>query len=130
MKNTILFLVIIVFASFCSKDDEPKIATELIGSWIWIESSGGIAGVTSTPETTGNEITIEFTSEKYTKYINGVVDIEMTYKIENGNTIRKTENTYLIIYENERKQSIELIGNKLILFDECYDCYQNEYVKK
>jgi len=130
MKNLILSLIFISLAFFCSANDKSQIATELIGTWIWIKSSGGISGVTSTPATTGNEIKIEFSSEKYTKYINGFVDNEMTYKIEKGNSIRKTGDTYLIIYENDQKQSIELIGKKLILFDECYDCYQNEYVKK
>ncbi len=35
----------------------------------------------------------------------------------------------LMIYENDRKQSIVLNENKLILYDECFDCYQNEYIK-
>jgi len=130
MKSILLVLSFIGLVSFCSKDEDPQIAAALIGKWIWIESSGGIAGVIKTPSTTGNEITIEFTAKKFTKFVNGIVDLEMTYKIETGSSIRSKENTFLIIYENDQKQSIELNGNKLILFDECYDCFQYEYLKE
>jgi len=130
MKSIVLILFIIASVSDCSKNDDPKITAELLGKWNWIESSGGFAGKTETPATTGNSITIEFTREKYIKYVNGLAEQEMTYQIEKGKSIRKTEDSFLILYENGRKQSIEIIDNKLILFDECHDCYQNEYVKE
>ena len=129
MKNIFLFLIFIGIFFSCSKDDDPQISSEIMGKWTWIKSSGGIGSITETPATTGNKITIEFSSEKYTKYINGIVNLVMTYKIETGSSIRMAENTDLIIYENEWKQSIKLSGNKLILYDECYDGFQNEYIK-
>jgi hypothetical protein len=111
----------------CSQKNQVP---QLLGTWTWLESSGGFAGKTETPETTGNIISITFSKDKYTKYLNGELNSEMTYKIEKGSSIRTEDDTYLIIYENGRKQSIELIENKLILYDECHDCYQNEYIKK
>jgi len=130
MKNIFLFLVFIGIFSSCSNDDDSQISPKIIGKWIWIESSGGIAGSAETPEATGNQITIEFSRENYRKYINGVLDVEMSYKIEKGKSIRKTEDTDVIIYENEWKQSFELIDNELMLYDECYDCFQYEYIKE
>ncbi len=130
MKNLILLLSLISSLSFCSKNVESQIKTKLIGKWSWIESSGGIMGKTISPATTGNQIIIEFTSNKYFKYTNDSLEIEMSYKIEKGSSIRISEETYLIIYENGQKQSIGMEGNNLILYDECHDCYQNEYVKK
>jgi len=79
-----------------------------------------------TPKTTGNEIIIEFSLNTCKKYVNGILDNEITYKIEMGNSIIKNEETDIITLENEWRQSIELNGNKLTLYDECYDCFQNE----
>ena len=129
MKSLLLIFSLFSMLSFCSKE-ESQIKDKLIGEWTWVESSGGFAGKIETPSTTGKEITIEFSSEKYIKYVNGDIESEMTYTIEKGSSIRTTEETYLIVYENGKKQSVELIDNKLILYDECHDCYQNEYVRK
>ena len=129
MKNVIILLFILTFSS-CSKDDKPQISSGIFGKWIWTQSSGGIAGVIETPETSGNQVAIEFSTNTCKKYINGNLDIELTYKIETGNSIRKIEETDLIIFENGWKQSIELVGNKLILYDECFDCFQNEYIRE
>jgi hypothetical protein len=129
MKNVIILLFILTF-SMCSKDDKPQISSGIFGKWIWTQSSGGIAGVIETPETSGNQVAIEFSTNTCKKYINGNLDIELTYKIETGNSIRKIEETDLIIFENGWKQSIELDGNKLILYDECFDCFQNEYIRE
>lgn len=130
MKNLIILLSLISSISFCSKNVESQIKKELTGKWSWIESSGGIMGKTINPATTGNQITIEFTSDKFFQYTNDSLALEMSYKIEKGKTIRSSEETFLIVYENGQKQSVEVEGNKLILYDECHDCYQNEYIKK
>ncbi len=130
MRRLFLVFAFIGILSSCSKDEATPIKTEIIGKWNWVQSSGGIGGDTSTPETTGNQITIEFTESVYKKYINGNLDTEMPYKVETGNSIWKEEKTDIIIYEDDWKQSIELKNNKLILSDECFDCYQNEYIRK
>lgn len=131
MKNIFLSLILVVLFSSCLKDDDdPQFASEIIGRWIWIESTGGIDGRTETPVSTGNQITIEFSADSYKKYVNGNLNVQMTYKLEIGESFRLTEKTDLIIYENGWKQSIELCGNKLILYDECTDCFKNEYIKE
>jgi len=130
MKNVFLVLVFIGIFSACSKDVKPQISSGIIGEWSWVQSSGGLAGVILTPETTGNEITIEFSINTYKKYIDGILDVELAYSIETGNSIRKNEEIDLIIFEDKTRMSIELKNNKLILYEECYDCFQNEYLKK
>ncbi len=130
MKNLFLLFTFIGIFLSCSKEVKTQVNVEIIGKWIWVETSGGFAGTITTPKSTGNRITIEFTKTSYIKYINGKLDAEMSYIIEPGNSIRKEGKTDLIIYENEKKQSIELKGDKLILFDECFDCFQNEYIRE
>ncbi|OGS71082.1 MAG: hypothetical protein A3F91_10230 [Flavobacteria bacterium RIFCSPLOWO2_12_FULL_35_11] len=129
MKKWILILLLASLTINCSYDDEVNINQQLIGEWKWIESSGGIQGEILNPQTTGENRNIEITSDKIKYYTNGILTSEFDYYLQKGESIRTNEKTDLMIYENDRKQSIVLNGNKLILYDECYDCYQNEYIK-
>ena len=104
MKTVFKILIFAIFFSSCTKEELPQISSGIIGKWAWVKSSGGIAGVTLTPETEGKQITIEFSSSTVKRYINGNLESEMTYRIESGTSIYKTGNTDLIIYENEMKQ--------------------------
>ncbi len=99
MKNIILIFIFISAFSSCSKDGESQIPENIIGRWIWVESSGGIGGITETPTTTENEVIIEFSDNKCTKYLNGNVDFVLNYTIEKGNSILTQEETELIISE-------------------------------
>lgn len=106
----------------------PK--ADILGSWKWINSSGGIDGRVETPSSTGYEVYIEFTNKKFRKYLNGALVDELSYSIQEGQSIRTTGNTEPVAFENGTTQSIELYDNKLILYDECFDCFQHEYVRE
>jgi len=129
MKKWILIIFLASLTINCSNDDENDIDQQLIGEWKWIESSGGVQGETLNPQTTGENRNIEITSDKIKYYTNGILILESDYYLQKGESIRTNQKTDLMIYENDRKQSIVLNENKLILYDECYDCYQNEYIK-
>ncbi|MFD1095440.1 hypothetical protein [Salegentibacter chungangensis] len=125
------FLFVFLIAS-CSVQTTPiddQGDKDLTGKWKLIRSSGGIAGTTTEYGAGDDVIIIEFTSNKFLKSRNGEKIQEGSYKIEQGNSIRTTEEVPLIIYNSELKQSFEFSDGRLILFDECYDCFQNEYVK-
>ena len=129
MKN-IIFTFILITLIGCSQDDNKNLGSQLIGKWKWVESSGGIDGRTETPESTGNAVTIEFTISTLKKFVNGNLESEINYEIQSGPSITTTHNTDLIVYENGIKQSVELNENYLVLFEECYDCFQHNYLKK
>ncbi|MEN8125873.1 MAG: hypothetical protein ABFR32_12180 [Bacteroidota bacterium] len=114
----------------CNNDDDTTLNSRLVGKWKWIESSGGIMGVTYNPENTGKEITIEFTSNTKKSYINGVLEYQTTYYLEKGESIFSTEKVDLINFENGFKQSIEINNNNLILSDEVYDGFWHEYKRE
>jgi len=129
MKNLILLLTLATIMS-CTIDSEPTLNSQLLGKWKLVELSGGIAGTTETPQTTGLDKSIEITSNTIKTYVNGILESESFYEIRQGKSIRTIEISNLIIYENGRKQSIELNDTNLILFDECNDCFQYKYVKE
>ena len=130
MKSIILFIFLLGSVLRCSDNVEQKINEQLIGKWTWIKSTGGISGTTKTPETCEKTIIIEFTADKFIQYNNGNKVLEMVYSIEKGPSIHSEEECYLIIYENGNKQSVQYEDGVLILYDECYDCFQNEYKKQ
>ncbi len=129
-KICLILLFIVLFFSCSDNNDGQLVVSEIIGSWDWIESTGGIDGRTETPASTGNQIVLEFTAGSYKKYLNGDLEEEMTYKLEEGESMIFGKKTVLIIYQNGWKQSIEYCDSKLILHDECSDCFRNEYTKE
>lgn len=131
MKNAIYYLILTIFLFFsCAEKTDFEDSPSIIGNWIWVESSGGIAGQTHTPESTGNQVVLKISDESIKKFENGELISERTYEIEYGESIRTTDMVQLIDYENGFKQSFERNENILYLFDECYDCFQSEYVKE
>ena len=130
MKKLILLVLFIGLFYSCSVDDEHHIfVPDITGHWKWVQSIGGIDGRTETPASTGNEIELEFLAGFYKKYVNGELEEEMTYEIKVGESLLFGKKTLMIIYENGSKQSINLMGNKLFLIDECLDCFHNEYIR-
>jgi len=47
-----------VAVSGCELGQGPRVPTGLVGTWSWVEATGGIAGQTTTPESTGSEMTL------------------------------------------------------------------------
>ncbi len=128
-----MFLMVLMVGLLfsCSDDEKGQLfVAEIIGNWDWVESTGGIDGRTDTPASTGNQIVIEFRVGSYKKYVNGELEDEMTYKLEEGQSIIFGEKTVQIIFQNGWKQSIERCDSKLILHDECLDCFRNEYTRQ
>jgi len=123
----ILFLGLILFFS-CSDDRlEPK---ELIGKWNWLSSSGGIAGTIYTPENTGDNILIEFTSDSiFKRYLNDSLIMESTFSIQISKSIYDHDSTQMLVFEDAYMlQSFELQSpDELVLFDEVYDGFINHY---
>ena len=124
----LIFALILAITS-CSKDIKTSNGSTLNGKWNWVESSGGLAGKTETPATTGKVITIEISNGIIKYFENGVQTVSDSFTTKIQNSIRG-ENKNMIIYKSGRpNQSFELNEKQLILFDECYDCYQSNYSK-
>jgi len=124
MKKWVLILALASLTINCSNDDENNIKEQLIG-----KSSGGIQGETLNPQTTGENRHIEITSDKIKYFTNGILTSEFDYYLQKRVSIWTNEMRDFLIYKYDRTQSIVLIENKLILYDECFDCYQHEYIK-
>ena len=129
MKKLACLLLILFSISSCSTDTSDSENKAIIGKWNWVESSGGIAGITTTPQSTGKSIQLDISNTTVKRYMDGVLVYESSYSIQTGNSIFGGEKK-LIIYENDSKQSFVRTDSQLILNDECYDCYLNKYIKE
>lgn len=127
MKRNLLFSVLIVLF-FTACEEEPDSLTRLVGRWEWINSFGGFAGATYTPELTGDSIILEFTSESiYRKYFNDTLIIECKFFI--NDTILYNKSVKIINYEQGMIQQFYQLesSDKLILTDCCADCFVSTY---
>ena len=94
----------------------------LIGEWEWVESSGGIAGVTLIPETVGYTQTYKFSSDSdLFIYKNDTLVAQTIYHL-NGDTLRiEGQDIYMIVVFKT---------NRIILYDQCVDCFTNTFERK
>jgi len=129
MKRVILLVLIGLAVSFCTEKEEVPV-TNVVGTWNWISSTGGIAGVTETPESTGKEIKLVITQDSFKTYENGELTSESNYTIEIKESLLFGELREMIILEDGFCKMISRNSNKLVLVDDCYDCFTSEYVKE
>ncbi|MBE0390390.1 hypothetical protein [Flavobacterium sp. PL002] len=128
MKKLVLFAALLFGFLSCSSTTEAVTNTQSIeGTWKLVAMSGGITGRTTTP-TTNKEIQISKSEVKI--YENGTLIVTENYTIETKKSILGGDKQMLVYTSGSPSQSYVLEGNKLLLNDECYDCYQKEYVRK
>lgn len=130
IKGIGLFFLLTIFVS-CSDNDNNS-DKNLIGTWSWVSSSGGIAGTFSTPATTGKNIDLQITSNnKYFIYTNGVLSSQGTYNFETQNCIHDHTNKKVLIFSNDESMMIEKIDtSNLLLSDDNFDGFSNSYIRK
>ena len=74
----VILLVLTVLVTACSKPEKE----ELIGTWRWTSTTGGIAGVHLTPETEGFEAEFVFKGNQFTFYKDGKRVTSGMYRID------------------------------------------------
>ncbi|MCJ7758302.1 MAG: hypothetical protein MUP24_09145 [Gillisia sp.] len=129
LKKYILLILVGFSIWSCSVNDE-KTTGEIIGNWNWIGSSGGIAGTTETPESTGDERKLEISKDSIKGYLNGALNLKTKYTVETRKSLLFNEPRKMIISENGFKQIIDFDGDDLILIGDCNDCFTSGYKKE
>lgn len=143
LKTILIVSSLSIFLTGCKKDiDVPKQElNNLFGTWEWVQSSGGFAGITTSPLTEGHTIKLEFNENGiYKEFKNGEKIDKRKFSFIEGKSIYTADNSTLIEYEktgvlnrkeNFTSQSIIFFSNDTLqLNDECYDCFSRLYVKK
>ena len=131
MKNLIyIFTLFFIFSCRDDNDNETLSNQDLIGNWTWKKSTGGINGITETPESTNKTINLVISNDAVKIYENGNLTSENNYNLQIKESIQGGNKPMLIYSPYKPSQNYQINGNKLYLNDECNDCYNSEYEKE
>ena len=128
-KYLFLFWTISLLAA-CSTTNDHDAADDIMGDWVWLESSGGLAGTTETPESTQKIVELKITNHSIKKFINGTLNSDQSYKIDRRESVIYGDDREMIIYKSGFRQIFSTTGNQLFLIGDCNDCFQAKYVRK
>jgi len=137
MVSFISLVCLMVFMTGCATTRVPTTPVEhdLVGSWRWIKSVGGIAFETRTPETEGYTKTVQFTSGRtYRLYVNGQHQVTFDYvlKHEYNRWLRETADVIHYYHEGNPQpgHAYRIQGDTLSLVGLCADCFSDSYVRE
>lgn len=133
IKGIGVFFLLAVFVSCSSQSaNSSDIDKNLIGTWSWTSSSGGIAGTTSTPASTAKSVDLKIANDgKYFIYTNGILSSQGTCNLGIQKCIHDNTNKKVLIFSNDEPMMIEKIDNSnLLLSDENFDGFSNSYIRK
>ena len=128
-KYFLLFLLLAVCFG-CSDSDDSINQKNISGNWIWVKSTGGIDGRTETPATTGTTIRLEISKQSVRRFVNGELADEFTYVIKKQQSILFNQPMEMILYENGSSQIIEGNQDELLLTEDCFDCFQHDFIRE
>jgi hypothetical protein len=137
-SQLIIFIMFSLILVSCTKDNIVdtqsyiEVPTNLIGTWNWQLSSGGYAGVTYTPETTGEVRRIDFdTDNNFKYYVNGVLKSESKFHIEKSLSIYGKDSVLMLITNSlPLRQSIRFPhSDTLTLSEEAFDGFGHQYIR-
>ena len=152
MKKCFLIIVIGLAIISCSHDHtkneevilDDEISTEeeitinidsvrqkLIGTWIWLYSSGGIAGVINTPESIGYTAKLEISDGIVKGFKNDSLIYTKNYSIEIHDSATSSAAHLDMVYEGGAFPQYFIVNeDELELVDECSDCFQSLYKRE
>jgi hypothetical protein len=124
MKLKTYLTIAITFSCFCFSCSK-ELPAPLAGSWKWEKSSGGIAGITDTPASTGKTINLIITSDsKYYLYTSDTLTSSGTFTIMTRNCIHDHSDKPVMHFSDPVMDDLmieELSYNSLTLSDDAYD---------
>lgn len=131
MRKIVVLLLISLVTLSCTKDDDSPVTANLTGEWTWVKATGGLAGDTHTPQSTGEIITLVISNKHVARYVNGELDYDLSYTLE----IKKEDGaTFSVMHieDGQISKAITLLdGDALQLSDyNVADGYRYDYVRK
>ena len=126
MNIKIILLISILSATSCTKDKSHQ----LTGTWEWVSTTGGIAGINETPQSTGMEKMLIINDEFIFHYEDGDLVSQSAYKIVEAPSIFSSGSVKQIEIEGSSMRQSFLAGDlTLVLRDEVYDGFEHTYIR-
>ena len=127
-------LTLLVFAGCHAgggiKDADSQDQPDIVGTWTWVESTGGIGGVTKTPENSSETWTIEFRKDGTFREVHLGEERVGPYTIADRTSIFDHEMRPALLIEGRLDQIIACPdGRRLLLSDNAVDGFNNIFVR-
>ncbi|WP_409149278.1 hypothetical protein [Sphingobacterium sp. BS-2] len=128
MKKLDLIYLIPLLAACASNQGSSTKPPKIIGNWQWIETSGGFAGITKTPESTREIKHLQITKDSVFYYENGELTSTLPYKLTLTKSMLNNKDSWLL-NEAPHKVFVYRQDSTLVLQEDCFDCFSHKYVK-
>ena len=128
IKVLVVMILLIGVVISCTTQKTGNKKINITGNWLWMESMGGIAGVTRTPESTGKIMNLQITKDSIHYYENGELKNSVPYKLSYGKLMLSNEPSWYI-GDSMSKTGITRRDSLLILTEDCFDCFTHKYSK-
>ncbi len=136
INSWIVTLIFCTLSCGCSKQTSPTEPEPqgIYGSWNWVKSVGGIAGLTITPAAAGYTERLVLKSDNNCEsYRNDTLVATTQFTIRREVTLFSLDSVDVIHYADTNrfmKQIISVIGSDTLgLIDLCYDCFGHTYMR-
>jgi hypothetical protein len=140
LRHLLTAPVIVLFLSCSVSSDSSSIVDEsppLFGSWNWVESSGGIAGMVETPSTTGHTRSLQFEKNGiYRQYTDSLLSISSTFSVKKDRTIFSQDSLPCLVIAEQPAHTIlpqailKLTTDSLLLAENVYDGFSHLCLRK
>ncbi|MBW2369840.1 MAG: hypothetical protein JRH15_18370, partial [Deltaproteobacteria bacterium] len=104
---------------------------DIVGTWSWVQSSGGIAGILETPESTGESRKVVFDDQgNVTYYTDNIVTLSSTYSLGESLTIFSDEPVPVVYVEGQLTLAYSFPAcGELELAEDVFDGFIHLYQK-
>lgn len=114
------------------KNDNQQMLDKLIGTWCWVETTGGIAGVHQTPASTGHTRKLIFNKDlTFQVYEDEKLKSSGCFEIEFGKSLILQKDAFMLKFDTNSATNIIQFDNdgNLILGQDVYDGFVKKYAK-
>ncbi|NWJ50350.1 MAG: hypothetical protein HXX14_05755 [Bacteroidetes bacterium] len=116
----------------CTKTTTVNATTDLVGTWEWVHTTGGVAKVNETPKTLGYTYKVTYTKEgRFLQYDkdNKLIS-DQSYFTTGGISVLDSQSHNMITLDSTTNFSYAIREDSLILYQEVYQAYIKTFVKK
>ena len=119
--------ILLLFACASTQTNTDK-APKIEGNWRWIETTGGFAGITKTPENSSDIKHLQITKDSVFAYDRGELQYAQAYKLTLAQS-QLSNKTEWLLHEDPMRTFISRQDSVLVLKEDCFDCFTHKYVK-